>query len=210
MHHGSQTTAQVRRREWTNQQDIMQLTPTLANIPPSSKHPIFTHILYFLDQTLRLLFFAAHLSTGGWRIFLWKPADINDGWSRISYVRAIQRQLLDAVSSLAQPLSPAVSRGNELYNTNCTSDSLVTIVRNYLCMCACALLVAVATIQGRRLFHSELPIVRLLFEGGVYSKKYGNSPCYIRTWAAIQGWCLFHSELPTVRGWRLFEEIHYL
>ena len=141
---------------------------------------ISRYTVYFISLIRRCgyFFFAACLSTGGWRIFLWKPADINDGW--ISYVRAIQRWLLDAVSSLAQPLSPAVSRGNELYNTNCPSDSLVTIVRNYLCMCACALLVAVATIRGQHLFHSELPIVRLLFEGGVYSKKYGNSPCYIR------------------------------
>ena len=35
-------------------------------------------------------------------------------------------------------------------------------------------IVSAATIQGQRLFHSELLIVRLLFEGGVYSKKYGS------------------------------------
>ena len=32
--------------------------------------------------------------------------------------------------------------------------------------------VATATIRGWRLFHSELVIVRLLFEGGIYLKKY--------------------------------------
>ena len=35
------------------------------------------------------------------------------------------------------------------------------------------------TIQGWRLFRSELPIVQLLFEGGVYLTKYGSScGCY--------------------------------
>ena len=32
---------------------------------------------------------------------------------------------------------------------------------------------AAATIRGLHLFHSELPIMWLLFEGSVYSKKYG-------------------------------------
>ena len=36
------------------------------------------------------------------------------------------------------PLSPAVSRGNELYNTNSPSASPVIVVRNYLHTCACA------------------------------------------------------------------------
>ena len=38
-------------------------------------------------------------------------------------------------------------------------------------MCVSCILAAV-TIQGQRLFHSELPIVRLLFESDDYLKKY--------------------------------------
>ena len=42
-----------------------------------------------------------------------------------------------------------------------------------ICICVCVPhIVAVATIRGRCLFHSELLIVQLLFEGGVYLKKY--------------------------------------
>ena len=55
-------------------------------------------------------------------------------------------------------------------------------IRTHLCV-SCIL--ATATIQGRHLFHSELSIVRLLFEGGVYLR-------------AVTIW-----------GWWLFEEIQY-
>ena len=46
-------------------------------------------VLYFLDQTPCLLFFfAAHLKWG-WRLFIWKPANINDGWIlQILYAQA--------------------------------------------------------------------------------------------------------------------------
>ena len=37
----------------------------------------------------------------------------------------------------AQPLSPAVSRGNGSYNTNSPSASVVTIIRNHSHTCAC-------------------------------------------------------------------------
>ena len=47
-------------------------------------------------------------------------------------------------------------------------------------------LLAAATIRGRRLFGSELPIVRLLFEGGDYSR------------------------VATIRWWHLFKEIRYM
>ena len=69
----------------------------------------------------------------------------------------------------AQPLSPAVSRGNESYYTNSPSASLVTVVRKYS-SCSYYLRAAfislrasdcAATIQGQR-----------LFEAGVYSKQY--------------------------------------
>ena len=50
---------------------------------------------------------------------------------------------------------------------NSPSASTVTVVRNYFHICVCA---AAATIQGRRLFRSELLVVWLLFEGGDYSR----------------------------------------
>ena len=39
--------------------------------------------------------------------------------------------------------------------------------------CIVILCTAAAFIRGRHLFHSAPPIVRRLFEGGVYSRKYG-------------------------------------
>ena len=73
-----------------------------------------------------------------------------------------------------QPLSSAVSHGNKSYNTNSSSTSLVTIVRNYVCMC---------TADTSHSYYSMvvfislgLPIVQLLFESGVYWKIYGISP----------------------------------
>ena len=49
-------------------------------------------ILYFFDQTPRLLFFSLHVSVWllfkGGVYFFAKPADINDGWIR--YVRTMQ------------------------------------------------------------------------------------------------------------------------
>ena len=64
-----------------------------------------------------------------------------------------------------QPLRPAVSRGNESYNTNSSIASLLTVV------CVCRVLVlAMATIRGQCLFRSELPIVWLLCEGSDYSR----------------------------------------
>ena len=47
------------------------------------------------------------------------------------------------------------------------TTSLVTVIRN--CVRVPRILAA-ATIRGRRLFCSELPIVRLLFKGGDYSR----------------------------------------
>ena len=38
--------------------------------------------------------------------------------------------------SYTQHLSPAVSRGNDYYNTNSPSASVVTVVRNYSHTCA--------------------------------------------------------------------------
>ena len=47
----------------------------------------------------------------------------------------------------------------------------MTVVKNYSHTCVPHILVA-PTIRGQRLFHSELPVVWLLFEGGIYSEKY--------------------------------------
>ena len=76
-----------------------------------------------------------------------------------------------------QPFSPAVSHGNDSYNNNglsaiawCQSTQSSEIICTRVQM---PRILAAATIRGRRLFCSELPIVQLLFEGGVYSKKYG-------------------------------------
>ena len=52
----------------------------------------------------------------------------------------------------AQPLSPAVSRGNDSYNTNSPSASVVTVIK-IIRICGCVpRLLAAATIRGRRLF----------------------------------------------------------
>ena len=73
-----------------------------------------------------------------------------------------------------QPLSSAVSHGNKSYNTNSSSTSLVTIVRNYVSMCAAD---TSHSYYSRVVFIPlGLPIVQLLFKGGVYWKIYGISP----------------------------------
>ena len=73
---------------------------------------------YLFDQTPRLLFCAACFcvtTIQGWCYLLGKPTDINDGWIRdirtsnkVTAVRCGQEY--------AQPLSPAVSHGNNSYN----------------------------------------------------------------------------------------------
>ena len=65
-------------------------------------------------------------------------------------------------SKSIMPLSPAVSRRNDSYNTNSPSTSVVTIVKNHSHTCTRV------TNRGWRLFRSELRIVQLLFEGGDY------------------------------------------
>ena len=68
-----------------------------------------------------------------------------------------------------QPLSPAVSRGN----TNSPRDSSVSCPPRIL---------AVVTIGGRRLFHSELLIVWLLLEGGDYASAVSNRRSTVHTY----------------------------
>lgn len=86
--------------------------------------------------------------------------------------------MLSVVRKLAQPLSPAVIHENKSYKTNSPSASLVTVIR---CMCV----VAMATISGWRFLHSELLIVWLLFEGGIYSEiqYFQACPTCSQTWA---------------------------
>ena len=72
----------------------------------------------------------------------------------------------------AQPLSPVVSCGNDLYNTNSPNATQVTIVSNFSHTCACALSLVAATIGGWCLFRAELPIVKPLFKSSMHSKKY--------------------------------------
>ena len=68
----------------------------------------------------------------------------------------------------AQPLSPAVSRGNKLHNTNSPVVSLVNVIRNYSHTCVCTAYSSRSYYSRVALICSELLIVRLLFEGGVY------------------------------------------
>ena len=75
----------------------------------------------------------------------------------------------------AQPLSPAVSSGNDSYNTNSPRASVVTHKKIFRTRGHVPRLLAAATIQGRRLFRSRASDCaanirgRPLFEGGVYS-----------------------------------------
>ena len=132
-------------------------------------------IPYFFDQTLRLLLFLLLifvwlLFKGGYysrgHSFSWKSAVINGSWIR--YVRAIQWQLLDAVSSMCS-LSFLLS-GVEM---SCTTQTVLALACIACIHVHVPRILATATIWGWCLLHSELPIVRLLFEGGIYSRKYG-------------------------------------
>ena len=80
----------------------------------------------------------------------------------------------------AQPLSPAVSCGNDSYNTNSPSASVVTIVRNlsYMYTCVCAM------------FSSR----------GYYSRA-------AFTAFRSSGLCSYYLRVATIRGWCLFEEM---
>ena len=97
-------------------------------------------IPYLFDQTPRLLFFSLLILV--WLLFeggvyaLGKPADIN--YYSIRHILEIQRRLLDVVCSLHSLSALLSSRGNKLYNTNSPNSSPVTVVRNYLQPCSCA------------------------------------------------------------------------
>ena len=61
--------------------------------------------------------------------------------------------------------------GNESYNTNNPTASPLTVVRNYLNMCAEYTSHGYYSTTAFILVRAA-PIVQLLFKGGVYSKKY--------------------------------------
>ena len=110
------------------------------------------------------IFFTAHFCADtirGQCLFLWKACR-HPLW--LSKVHTSDTVMI--VSSL----SSAVSRANKSNSTNSPSASLGWwLSSKIICVCVHVLcIVAAATIQGRHLFCSELPIVRLLFEGSDY------------------------------------------
>ena len=112
----------------------------------------------------------------GWRLFPWKPTDINNGWIR--YVQAIQWWILDAVNS-----TWSISVLLSAVETSRTTQTIpVTVTRNYLLMRVCATyILPVATIQGSILFYSELWLCGFCFrrfEGGNYFR---TIPVWINT-----------------------------
>ena len=72
------------------------------------------------------------------------------------------------ISRCCQPLSHLVSCGNDSNNTGTPGTRVETVLKKFSHACACHHPLAAATIQVWHLFCSELPIVRLLFEGGDY------------------------------------------
>ena len=161
--------------DWTKGFNV-EITTTLVNAVFLQSDHMATIFL--------LLDFVWLLFEGGVYFFR-KSADINNGWTR--YV--IYWGLLDTVSStrsLSVPLSAM--------ETSCTTQTNLALAQwpwsdtIRACMRVLHILAAatieggiyslrasdcLATIQGWRLFHSELLIVWLLFEGDIYSKKYG-------------------------------------
>ena len=110
------------------------------------------HILYFFDQTTRLLFILLLVLCGyysrvaaiqGWHSFPWKPRDINDSWIR--YVQVRRWRLLDTVSSILSVLLSAVGTTHTTLALVWWSSSEIIHTR----------LLAMATIQRRCLFRSR-------------------------------------------------------
>ena len=124
---------------------------------------------FFAARLVRLLF-------EGSVYFFGKPTDINNGWIR--YVRVIQWWLLDAVScklSLSV-LLPAV----EMSHTTRTCSSPMTVIRSYSHTCVCAAFCTCDYYSKVAFISLRAPDLCALFEGGVYSKKYGIWPFICR------------------------------
>ena len=85
--------------------------------------------MYFFNQMQRLLF-------EGSVFLLGKPTDIDDSWKRARMSNTVMT--VRCCQQYTQPLSPAVSHENKLYNTNSSSASPVIVVRNYPNTCVCA------------------------------------------------------------------------
>ena len=101
-------------------------------------------IPYFFNQTPRLLFIlllvlcSYYLRTAtiqGWCLFLWKAQRHQRQLDKVCTSETVT--VTRCCQQYAQPVSPAVSRGNNSYKTNSPSASVVTIVRNHLHTCAC-------------------------------------------------------------------------
>ena len=97
-------------------------------------------------------------------ISLESPAGINDGW--IMYIRAIQWWLLE-LSVVRQPLSPAVSHG-----TGRTTQTGLALCQKLFAYGACVTYSSRGYYSRAVFIRSELLIVYLLFEGGIYLKEY--------------------------------------
>ena len=134
-----------------------------------------THILYFFDQRPWLLFILLPILYGYYSRVAFISLDINYGWIR--YVQVRRWRLLDTVSG-TRSLSILLSA------VGTTQTALVLawwlsleIIRTCVCI---PHLLAIATIRGWHLFHSELR------------------------------WCGYYSRVVIIRGWRLIEEIRYI
>ena len=89
------------------------------------------------------------------------------------------------VRSYVQLPISSVGHGNKSY-TQMTLALAWWPLSEIICTCArvCAMYTSCVSIRGWHLFCSELPIVRLLFHGGIYLKKYS-----IRNlWTTISSW----------------------
>ena len=144
------------------------------------------YIPYFFDQTPRLLFILLLILCGSYSraAFVFrKPGDINYGW--IGKVRVRFCLLLDAVSG-THSFSVLLSA----MRTTRTTQTVLALAwwpsSKIICRRVCVpRLPTAATVQGRRLFHSRASVCvatirgQPLFEGGVYSKKYGMYNFYL-------------------------------
>ena len=67
--------------------------------------------------------------------FFGKPVDINEKLDKVCTSETVT--VARRCQYYAEPLTPAVSRGYDSYNTNSLSASVVIVVRNYSHVCAC-------------------------------------------------------------------------
>ena len=135
------------------------------------KFELCTHVYsnyHWSDTTATTFFRLWLLFEGG----VGKLADSNDGWNR--YMWVIQLGLIDTGSSThslsvllsAMEMSPRTQTGLEI--TQWASVAIISMCVRVPCI------LAVATIQGWCLFHSEFPIVQPLFKGSDCSRVASN------------------------------------